>query len=961
MTGAEEPTSWTSRLRQGFDDLAPAGTQRRKAARVGLAALREARAAGRSMGEFHRVGRISYTVPFDYPEWLVATRPNDAELAALSAPSPAGTCWGVTVVVLPGAGRYDRTADSIAAQLLAPTTVLDHHADTKSGWAAAADAFDSAPADHFVVLLRSGDHLEPDALLRIVDRASADPHARVVTWDDDVWSGRRPTDPQFRPVTYSPELLVSANPFGYSVAIAAAAARAAGGVDATLGADAVWDLLLRLDLHDGRATHLPHVLSHLHERPPAVGLAGVSVVQAHLDRRGLPATAERVRNAVHVRWRPTARQKVSLLVPTRHNQPLVGQLIDSLRCTEYPDWELVVVDNGGRTADHERFYETRAAGIDHTVLWWDDPFNYGAVNNAAARSATGDVLVLLNDDTVVHSPNWLDELVGWLSVPGVGTVGVQMIDGEGTIQHGGVIIGAAGLADHRFQGMPPHSWTLTGSTDWYRNSVANTGACVAITADLWRDIGGLDERYELCGSDVVLGLEAMHRGLRNVCTPAIRVDHLESATRKTHVPEGDVFASYWPYARHLRAGDPFHNPNVSLIRRTPSLRAPDEPTALERIAPALGRGFGGVFQQVASRAEADRLAAECRVDDDVVAGIEALHDRNAAPIDVQTVNWFVPTFDNPFYGGLATIFRIANLLRTRHGVRNTFVVNARPNEPWFRSGLAAIFPGLEESGVVFCPTFDGDALAALPAADVSIATQWDTAYQVAHSPNTRRKYYLVQDFEPMFHPAGTIYALAEETYRLGLEVVCNTEHLLEVVGDRYGATGSAFTPAVDGQVFHAADRPDRTGEPLNVFVYARPGHWRNCWELAEPALHQVKERFGREVRIVTAGAWQEPGALAHGIDHLGLLDYGSTGALYRTCDLALSLTVSEHPSYLPLELMACGVPVVAFDLRAGGWIFRDGENCLLARRTVDSLVDRLTRLIGDERLRDQLRAGGLAT
>jgi glycosyltransferase involved in cell wall biosynthesis len=97
------------------------------------------------------------------------------------------------------------------------------------------------------------------------------------------------------------------------------------------------------------------------------------------------------------------------------------------------------------------------------------------------------------------------------------------------------------------------------------------------------------------------------------------------------------------------------------------------------------------------------------------------------------------------------------------------------------------------------------------------------------------------------------------------------------------------------------------------------------------------------------------------MDHLGLLDYEATGDLYRTCDVGVSLTVSEHPSYLPIELMACGVPVVAFDLPAGYWILHHDENALLARRTSDSLEEQISRLISDADLRERLQAGALAT
>ncbi len=177
----------------------------------------------------------------------------------------------------------------------------------------------------------------------------------------------------------------------------------------------------------------------------------------------------------------------------------------------------------------------------------------------------------------------------------------------------------------------------------------------------------------------------------------------------------------------------------------------------------------------------------------------------------------------------------------------------------------------------------GASLESVPEADVAIATLWVTAYAVAHFPHAKRKFYLVQDFEPMFYPASTLYALTEESYRLGLYGLCNTDNLRQIYDGDYGGKGMSFTPAVDPTVFHARGRVERMPEdPATVFVYARPGHWRNCWELASLALEELKDRLGDRVRIVTAGSWAVPEGGFGGMHHYGLLDYRATGELYRT-------------------------------------------------------------------------------
>ena len=206
--------------------------------------------------------------------------------------------------------------------------------------------------------------------------------------------------------------------------------------------------------------------------------------------------------------------------------------------------------------------------------------------------------------------------------------------------------------------------------------------------------------------------------------------------------------------------------------------------------------------------------------------------------EIRTVTWFIPELDSPFYGGINTALRIADHLAAHHGVENRFAVWGTGPEPFARSALAATFPRLMDAPISL---FDGhvDHLD-LPASDAAVATAWITAYMAAKWEHAQRRFYLIQDFEPMFNPAGTMYALAEETYRLGLYGICNTRTLLDTYRHQYDGVGMSFQPAVDRTIFHPpAMRSQDPDRPVTVFVYARPSHWRNCWEMASLALHEL--------------------------------------------------------------------------------------------------------------------------
>lgn len=971
----------SSRVERLVGRFAPQGSRTRSVLGAGRQSLHGTRSYARDLRSAWTEAAIAEQGPVRYSAWSRrhdATRLDRRIQREISERITHPVPVHVIVDATSGAARLGRTIASledqtwshVRATVVGPTEVAQkvarrgnpdfaYRAGGNGEFTSVANGLVAETDDRdLVVFLRAGDRLAPDACFRVAEVVRDDPFVDLVTFDDDVLaaSGGR-HDPRFRP-SYSPEMLLGSDALGRSFAIRAGRFVVVGGLRHETGPAQWWDLVLRCDLEPDQADRVPRVLAHLARRDEATPAEGVEVVTETLERRGLPARAVATAGVVRIEWELPA-SSVTVIVPTRHNREMMDRLLPGLAATEADDLEVVVVDNGGRTEEHEAYYDAWRDRLDLRVEWWDEPFNYSAVNNHGASVARGEVLVFLNDDIELPDPTWLREVVGWVTRPEIGTVGLQLLAPDGTIQHGGVILGLGGFADHLFEGMRPDSPSLLGPTTWYRNVLAVTAACVGVRRGVFEELGGFDERFVLCGSDVVLGLDAVIAGYRNVCSPFGGVRHHEGATRGHNVPAEDFFASYWRYQRWVRAGDPYFSPGLSLLSREPKLRSGRERPPDARFAEALHRPMD-VFRQGSNADEAADLANACRISEDEVRALSARHGAVVGAAPPKTVNWFFPDIDSPFYGGINTALRIADHLARVHGVENRFVIWSDPNEAYFRSAFAAVFPSLADAPIHFHANSTAD-LESLPPCDVAIATLWTTAYSVARFPHARRGFYLIQDFEPGFYPNGALYGLTEESYRFGLYGLCNTPRLADLYRREYGGIGGSFLPAVDTSVFHAEGRVEPyPGLPTTIFVYARPGHWRNSWELAAPALVAVKERLGDQVRIVTAGSWARPEDLGSGINHLGLLDYRETGELYRHCQIGVALTLSEHPSYLPLEYMACGTTVVAFDNPAGHWLLRDGENALLTRRTVDGLADALERLVRDPQLRRTLRDQGLA-
>ena len=243
----------------------------------------------------------------------------------------------------------------------------------------------------------------------------------------------------------------------------------------------------------------------------------------------------------------------------------------------------------------------------------------------------------------------------------------------------------------------------------------------------------------------------------------------------------------------------------------------------------------------------------------------------------------------------------------------------------------------------------------LPPADAAIATLWTSVYALLRYRHAPARFYFIQDFEPQFYAAGSAYALAEETYRLGIPGIVNTPGLADVYRE-YGNEAVGFVPAVDLDRYHPPAQRGDDG-PVRVFYYARPSSQRNAFGLGLAALAKVKERYGDRVEIVCAGEAWSPGAygVADRITNLGRLgSLDEVADLYRSCDVGLVLMMTKHPSYQPFEFMACGTATVSNENPHTRWFLRDGENCLLSPSLPTQIAERIGRLVEDRALRERI-------
>ena len=377
-------------------------------------------------------------------------------------------------------------------------------------------------------------------------------------------------------------------------------------------------------------------------------------------------------------------------------------------------------------------------------------------------------------------------------------------------------------------------------------------------------------------------------------------------------------------------------------------------TAIARKALASQEGTG-LWQ--AYQAEAFALAENFDFSSEDLAASQRIQAEHQAETSIKSITWFIPDFQHAYYGGMHTILRFADFMAREQQVKNQFALAGSYDAKVISHKIGEAFPALNDATVFKLEP--NDDMTNLPPSDASIATLWSTAYPALKFNQVKRKFYFIQDFEPLFYPAGSTQAQVEATYAFGFDGICNTPILAHIYQSQYAGRAFSFLPSVDGQVFHMEGRqPHSPSQPWRVFFYARPGHPRNGFELGMAALKKLKHRLGDRVEIVCAGDGWDPQSysLQGVVQNLGILPYAETGALYRTCDAGLVMMFTRHPSYLPFELMACGCCVVSNRNPHTQWFLHDGENCLLADASATNLADQLEEALLNASLRSAIIA-----
>jgi len=444
---------------------------------------------------------------------------------------------------------------------------------------------EAVPCD-WLTLIPVGSTFEPHWTIALADYANLNPKWQAIYTDHDHNSraGFR-CDPWFKP-DFNLDYLRAMDYVGPALWFRREAIQAVGGFQSFPGAwqyEALW----RLHDHCGAAAigHLPEPLLHLPEDLPSHPLAQAArqaALEDHLARQKVKASISEglVADTLRINYEHDSQPKVSIIIPNRDSvwylQPCLDGLLEK---TTYDNYEVIVVDNQTEDPDTLAYYRQleEQHGGRVRIVPYDLPFNFSAQCNLGVREASGDYVLLLNNDTEIVQPNWLEQLLNHGQRPEVGAVGARLVFPESaTIQHAGVILGMDRLAAHCFTKLSMHEKGYMNRLQVDQNYSAVTAACILIRKQVYTDLGGMNEvETSVLFNDVDFCLRLREAGHLVVWTPRATLVHHENkslivaaSSLQKHADAAardektaDFMHQRW---QHWLADDPAYNRHLSL-------------------------------------------------------------------------------------------------------------------------------------------------------------------------------------------------------------------------------------------------------------------------------------------------------------------------------------------------------------------------------------------------------------
>lgn len=445
----------------------------------------------------------------------------------------------------------------------------------------------------YIGLLDHDDLLHPAALFEVM-KAICEQNADFIYTDENTFH-EKPEDaycPHYKP-DFAPDTLRSYNYICHFTVFRHSLLERSGEVfRSRFDGSQDYDLILRLTEKADHIVHIPKILyywrshetsvaSDVAAKPYTMRAAKMALAE-HLERVGLRGKVldARIPSTYQIQYEIDSMPLVSILIPNKDHVEDLKRCLDSIReKTTYSNWEVIVIENNSVECQTFAYYDEIINDKRIRVVHWEGKFNYSAINNFGADYVNGEYLLLLNNDTEIITPDWIEQMLMFAQRKDVGAVGCMLYYPDNTVQHAGVILGIGGVAGHAHKYFRRGDYGYMSRLTITQNFSAVTAACIMIRRDVWDEVSGMDEKFEVAFNDVDFCMRIRAKGYLIVWTPYAELYHYESKSRgyedtpekqRRFSNEALRFQRYW--REKLEEGDPYYNPNLSLEREDFSLK-----------------------------------------------------------------------------------------------------------------------------------------------------------------------------------------------------------------------------------------------------------------------------------------------------------------------------------------------------------------------------------------------------
>lgn len=816
----------------------------------------------------------------------------------------------------------------------------------------------------YIGLLDHDDLLSPNALYENALMINKKDYDFIYSDKDKIDEAGNRFDPMFKP-DWSPELMLTANYLTHFNVFKRSLVIKIGGWDKITDGAQDWDLFFRLIREGKTIGHIPKILYHwrviatstahsITTKPYAL-VGQRKAIEKYTDSLGIarPTVSHSKEGVLRLEWGSTPITNKSIQAIVFTNSDSAGQahkLAKKLAKNRHLQKENITIYNA------------------------DDPRqNLGEIiENTQAKAEH--LLFISSKVESMNRSNWLEELVGWLNVPGVGIASPQVYSKFGVFLEDGRVIGLGSAATPLFAG-ETYIPGIFGYREWSRNVSMPSMNCFVLNS---KALGGKTITQSGIQGLREVVLTSIDNGNRTVVTPFDQVV-IDSAT----IYEPAMSAKNKELIKNVTIDleDPYFSKNLSAKTKSPLFISGDEPKDRKKIIeeyldqpieydPAVSAKRDLLYAEqetlplVGYKRDAYILAGITDYNQKDISNSRKITDSDESIDRIESALWILPNFTT-LYAGLKNIFALASELTDKENTKHTFYITTNDDTKIVEELIDSAFPNLADSKFLNANTYK--KIKNSSSYTIGVCSLWTTAYELLKDNEVKRKLYIIQDDERCFYPRGTVYGLVDASYDFGFWGVAGTQALADWYKSRQGKKGKTAILGSDLELTtylkESKKKKKKSNKVPKVLFYSRPDAPRNGFELGLHSLNKLADLMDGSVDIVLAGSefdLSQYEGVHTSIRTAGKVPYSDLAEFYASFDAALFLMFSEHPGVFPMEMMASSVPVVINKHNNAAWkeLYVNGKTCLLAEPTASSISNSLGKILSDKKLSSKLVHAG---